>query len=91
MRWKGRRVSENVEDARGGGAKAGGIISHAVASLHHLTEEAVDHIEHIPNVGHIIGAITPTLINMLIGIVAGLMVVLIMKMIQSLRAKSKSA
>ena len=69
----------------------GGIISHAVASLHHLTEEAVDHIEHIPNVGHIIGAITPTLINMLIGIVAGLMVVLIMKMIQSLRAKSKSA
>ena len=69
----------------------GGIISHAVGSLHHLTEEAVDHIEHIPNVGHIIGAITPTLINMLIGIVAGLMVVLIMKMIQSLRAKSKSA
>ena len=69
----------------------GGIISHAVASLHHLTEEAVDHIEHIPNVGHIIGAITPTLINMLIGIVAGLVVVLIMKMIQSLRSKSKSA
>lgn len=69
----------------------GGIISHAVASLHHLTEEAVDHIEHIPNVGHIIGAITPTLINMLIGIVAGLIVVLIMKMIQSLRSKSKSA
>lgn len=25
MRWKGRRVSENVEDRRGGGAKAGGI------------------------------------------------------------------
>ncbi|TCM69945.1 hypothetical protein EC844_102218 [Acinetobacter calcoaceticus] len=25
MRWKGRRVSENVEDRRGGGAKVGGI------------------------------------------------------------------
>ena len=25
MRWKGRRVSSNVEDRRGGGAKAGGI------------------------------------------------------------------
>ena len=25
MRWKGRRVSNNVEDRRGGGAKAGGI------------------------------------------------------------------
>lgn len=25
MRWKGRRVSNNVEDRRGGGAKVGGI------------------------------------------------------------------
>ncbi len=25
MRWKGRRVSTNLEDRRGGGAKAGGI------------------------------------------------------------------
>ena len=25
MRWKGRRVSSNVEDRRSGGAKAGGI------------------------------------------------------------------
>ena len=25
MRWKGRRISTNVEDRRGGGAKAGGI------------------------------------------------------------------
>src|SRR5690606_31811079 len=25
MRWKGRRVSTNVEDRRGGGARAGGI------------------------------------------------------------------
>lgn len=28
MRWKGRRVSTNVEDRRGGGGvKAGGILS----------------------------------------------------------------
>lgn len=25
MRWKGRRESDNVEDRRGGGVKAGGI------------------------------------------------------------------
>ena len=25
MRWKGRRISTNLEDRRGGGAKAGGI------------------------------------------------------------------
>ncbi len=66
----------------------GGIITHAVSSLHHLTEEAVDHVELIPSVGNIIGAITPTLINMLIGIIAGLAVVLVMKLIQTVRAKA---
>ncbi|CAG2156878.1 unnamed protein product [Oppiella nova] len=52
----------------------GGIITHAVSTLHHWSEEAVDHIQHIPTVGSVIGALTPTLINLLIGIVAGLAV-----------------
>ncbi|WP_151750823.1 DUF808 domain-containing protein [Acinetobacter bereziniae] len=69
----------------------GGIISHAVSTLHHLTEEAVDHIEHIPTVGNIIGALTPTLINLVIGIVAGLAVVLVIGLIQKLRGQSKTA
>ncbi|ATZ64691.1 MULTISPECIES: DUF808 domain-containing protein [Acinetobacter] len=69
----------------------GGIISHAVSTLHHLTEEAVDHIEHIPTVGNIIGALTPTLINLVIGIVAGLAVVLVVGLIQKLRGQSKTA
>ncbi|WP_335959723.1 DUF808 domain-containing protein [Acinetobacter bereziniae] len=69
----------------------GGIISHAVSTLHHLTEEAVDHIEHIPTVGNIIGALTPTLINLVIGIVAGLAVVLVIGLIQKLRDQSKTA
>lgn len=69
----------------------GGIISHAVSTLHHLTEEAVDHIEHIPTVGNIIGALTPTLINLVIGIVAGLAVLLVVGLIQKLRGQSKTA
>ncbi|OTG81043.1 DUF808 domain-containing protein [Acinetobacter sp. ANC 4648] len=69
----------------------GGIITHAVSSLHHLTEEAVDHVELIPNIGNIMGAVTPTLINMIIGILAGLAVILVMKIIESVRSKSKSA
>lgn len=69
----------------------GGIISHAVSTLHHLTEEAVDNIEHIPTVGNIIGALTPTLINLVIGIVAGLAVVLVVGLIQKLRGQSKTA
>ncbi|WP_010113846.1 DUF808 domain-containing protein [Acinetobacter sp. P8-3-8] len=69
----------------------GGIITHTVSSLHHLTEEAVDHAQHIPTVGSIVGAMTPTLINMLVGIVAGLIVVLVIGLIQKIRGKSTTA
>ncbi|AXQ23093.1 DUF808 domain-containing protein [Acinetobacter wuhouensis] len=69
----------------------GGIITHAVSSLHHWTEETVDHIEHIPTVGSIIGALAPTLINMVIGIVAGLIVLLVVNLIQKIRGKSTTA
>lgn len=69
----------------------GGIITHAVSSLHHLTEEAVDHVELIPTVGNIIGAVTPTLINLIIGIVAGLLVVLVLGLINIIRNKSTTA
>ncbi|MCX5469354.1 DUF808 domain-containing protein [Acinetobacter nematophilus] len=69
----------------------GGIINHAVSSLHHLTEEAVNHIEHIPTVGSIIGALTPTLINLVIGIIAGLAVVLVVGLIQKIRGQSTTA
>ena len=35
MRWKGRRVSTNVEDRRGGGgAKAGGINLSSMKNIH---------------------------------------------------------
>ncbi|MFW1734181.1 DUF808 domain-containing protein [Acinetobacter sp. ULE_I001] len=69
----------------------GGIITHAVSTLHHWSEEAVDHIQHIPTVGSVIGALTPTLINLLIGIVAGLAVVLVVGLIQKVRGKSTTA
>ncbi|MFW1850842.1 DUF808 domain-containing protein [Acinetobacter guillouiae] len=69
----------------------GGIITHAVSTLHHWSEEAVDYIQHIPTVGSVIGALTPTLINLLIGIVAGLAVVLVVGLIQKVRGQSTTA
>lgn len=69
----------------------GGIITHAVSSLHHLTEEVVDHAELIPTVGNIVGALTPTLINMAIGFVAGLLVVIVVSLVQKIRGKSTTA
>ena len=69
----------------------GGIITHAVSTFHHWSEEAVDHVELIPGIGNIVGAITPTLINMLIGFIAGLAVVLVIGLIQKFRSPSKTA
>ncbi|HAK14195.1 MAG TPA: DUF808 domain-containing protein [Acinetobacter radioresistens] len=67
----------------------GGIINHAVPLIHHFTEDTVDHVELIPTLGHIVGAITPTLINLGIGIVAGFIVLLLVSGVKKIWPKSK--
>ena len=69
----------------------GGIISHGVPLLHHFTEGSVDYAEHIPTVGSILGALTPTLINLVIGFVAGLIVLVIVSLIKKVWPSSKKA
>ena len=69
----------------------GGIISHGVPLLHHFTEGSVDYAEHIPTVGSIVGALTPTLINLVIGFVAGLIVLAIVNLIKKVWPSSKKA
>ena len=65
----------------------GGIIAHTIPLLHHFTEDTTDHLELIPNVGNIIGAITPTLINFAVGMIAGVIVLLVVSLIQKLWPK----
>lgn len=62
----------------------GGIINHTIPLFHHFTEDSVNYIEHIPNVGSIIGALTPTLLNFVIGFIAGLIVLVVVSGIQKL-------
>ena len=69
----------------------GGIITHTIPWFHHFTEDSVDYVQHIPTVGNIIGAVTPTLINLTIGFVAGLLVLIVIAMIQKMKPKSKQA
>ncbi|GAA5007283.1 DUF808 domain-containing protein [Acinetobacter puyangensis] len=69
----------------------GGIISHAVPFLHHMTEDAVDYSEHLPAVGSIVGALTPTLINFAIGAVAGLIVVVIVSLLKKVFSKKQQS
>lgn len=69
----------------------GGIISHGVPLFHHFTAGSVDYAEHIPTVGSIVGALTPTLINLVIGFVAGLIVLAIVSLIKKVWPSSKKA
>ncbi len=66
----------------------GGIINHAVPVLHHFSENTVDHIEHIPSIGNIIGALTPTLLNFGLGIIAGFIVLFFVSLFQKIWKKS---
>ncbi|PJG66200.1 DUF808 domain-containing protein [Acinetobacter seifertii] len=68
----------------------GGIINHTIPLLHHITEDTVDHLETIPAVGNIIGALTPTLMNFAIGMIAGAVVLLIVSLIQKIWPKKAS-
>ena len=68
----------------------GGIINHTIPLLHHITEDTVDHLETIPAVGNIIGALTPTLMNFVIGMIAGAVVLLIVSLIQKIWPKKAS-
>lgn len=68
----------------------GGIINHAIPFFHHFTEDTVHQVELIPNVGSIIGAVTPTFINLLTGLIAGLLVVAVVSVIQKFWPKSEA-
>lgn len=69
----------------------GGIITHTIPWFHHFTEDSVDYVQHLPSMGNIIGAVTPTLINLGIGFVAGLLVLIMVSVIQKMKSKSKQA
>lgn len=67
----------------------GGIINHAVPWMHHFTEESVEHVQELPALGNILGALTPTLINFAVGVLAGVFVLLVVSFISKILSKTK--
>ena len=53
----------------------GGILTHGVGVLHHAIERWALLAESTPTVGAVLGALTPTLLNLAAGVIAGAMVV----------------
>lgn len=67
----------------------GGIISHGLPKLHHWIEHSSETAGDIPGFGQLFEALLPTLINGLIGLVAGAIVLLVVMAGQKIWAKSK--
>lgn len=69
----------------------GGIINHAIPLVHHFTEDSVEYVQEIPNIGSIFGALTPTLINFAVGFIAGLIVVALIGLAKKVWPRSKAS
>lgn len=69
----------------------GGIINHAIPFVHHFTEDTVEYVQDIPTMGSIIGSVTPMLMNLVVGFLAGILVVIVVTLVQKVWSKSKSA
>ncbi|QIC70847.1 DUF808 domain-containing protein [Acinetobacter indicus] len=69
----------------------GGIINHAIPLVHHFTEDSVEYVQEIPNIGSIFGALTPTLINFAVGFIAGLIVVGLIGLVKKVWPRSKAS
>ena len=69
----------------------GGILTHGFHAVGEWIKDAAVNAAEIPGVGAVAGALTPMLANALVGIVAGGLVVLAVKLFQRLRAKPAAA
>ncbi|WP_447824347.1 DUF808 domain-containing protein [Aeromonas salmonicida] len=63
----------------------GGILVHGWPFAHHLIEGAAGALATLPTVGAVLAAITPTLLNAVAGVVAGLLLVLAMTLVSKLK------
>lgn len=65
----------------------GGILVHGIPWLHHTVEHAVAAAGEVPGMGSFLGGLTALVLPALIGIVAGLIVLIVVMAVQRLRGK----
>ena len=69
----------------------GGILTHGLAPLHHLIGAAAERAAALPGVGGLLGALTPLLLDALVGIAAGALVLLLVSAVSRLRGPAQAA
>lgn len=67
----------------------GGILTHGIPVVHHAIEQAAQSVAGIATLGPLLAAITPTLLNLLFGIVAGAVVLAGVLLVKRLLPKKK--
>ena len=55
----------------------GGILTHGIAALHHAIEALAQHVAGWGGVGGILAALTPLLMDAIVGLIAGALVLLV--------------
>lgn len=68
----------------------GGILTHGLPMIHHLIEGASVSVLTLPTVGSILNMLTPTVLNMLFGVVAGAVVLLVVTLLGKLKPKKNA-
>ena len=58
----------------------GGILVHGITPLHHYIEDLAHHFATIPAIGGVLSALGPTLLNAIVGVIAGALVLLVVTM-----------
>jgi predicted DNA repair protein MutK len=58
----------------------GGILSHGIAALHHLSESAAEAARAIPGAGGVLGVVTPLLISIVAGVIVGIIALVVVKL-----------
>jgi predicted DNA repair protein MutK len=65
----------------------GGIIAHAFAPLHHLSESVAAVMAGVPAVGGVLAAVAPTVVDAMAGLVVGALVLLAVTVVNKVRGK----
>lgn len=65
----------------------GGILSHGFTHIHHLIQISAEHVLSIPTLGTILSAVTPILLNTLVGIIVGAILVIVAIILSKLKKR----
>lgn len=65
----------------------GGILTHGLATIHHIIEDITQAAEVVPTFGALLGGITPVLLNIAFGIVVGAVVLILVMLAGNIKRR----